>query len=55
MLKMLGIRLPEKLIEQVKMYVNEKKKERIYTIGEFVRVAIEQYLKGEKNDYNKKD
>ena len=49
MLKMLGIRLPEDLVKRIKEYVKEEKKVRIYSIGEFIRVVVEEYL----NNQNK--
>ena len=47
MLKMIGIKLPEKLIVRIKEYVEEQKQERAFTIGELVRIAVEEYLNKE--------
>ncbi len=49
MLQMIGIRLPDKLITRIKEYVQEQKKDKTYSIGEFVRLATEEYLENIKN------
>ncbi len=42
---MIGIRLPEQLIKRIKVHVNMKKKDKIYSICEFMREASEEFLK----------
>lgn len=52
MKRLLGIRLSEKLLERMKKYVMEQKKEHPYTITELVRSAVIRYLeRAEKQDY----
>ncbi len=44
MFKMIGLRLPEELIKRIKEYVKKKKNIRSYSMGEMIRIAVEEYL-----------
>ena len=50
MVKMLAVRLNDQLVQRMKDRVAQVKKERTYSLGELVRVAVEKHLKEIKDD-----
>lgn len=48
MKQLIGVRLSTKLIEQMKEYISEQKKEHPYSMTELIHNAVKAYLKSKE-------